>query len=184
MKVIDPGHSFELDCLDNRPGPSLRLLRFVKREGPKYPGNVGSYPGTTTQEVLRALISRTLYVDGQEPSEVNKHVLLCMRRALYLLEERAAMRAGRALPEDFLHSIEPERFPTCTFCGHVGCLGDVTAKLGIPPACRARSDERIGVVCCPDPVCVRCGNIVVRDRDVCLNCGVDLTRKGEGEPGG
>lgn len=55
MKVIDPGHVYDLRSLD---GEQLNRLVFVKREGPSYPGNVGHYPGTTMQEVLRALIDR------------------------------------------------------------------------------------------------------------------------------
>lgn len=46
--VIDPGHLYELQVIDKvecaEPYPSL--LRFVKREGPGYPGNSGTYPGT------------------------------------------------------------------------------------------------------------------------------------------
>lgn len=125
MKVVDPGHVFELDVLvdggDRIAKSWPRKLIFIKRQGPKYPGNVGAHPGTTTQEVLRALIARTVYVDGQEPSIVNLHVLESLRRSLYLLEERAAFRAGRAVPEAFSASTTPESFPTCARCGHVGC---------------------------------------------------------------
>jgi hypothetical protein len=68
MRVMDPGHWYELallDALPNRLG--LETLRFVKRVGDKFPGNqLPAYAGTTTQEVLRALIDRTKYVDAQE----------------------------------------------------------------------------------------------------------------------
>jgi hypothetical protein len=48
MKVIDPGHYYELNVLDgDLPLPAY--LRFVKREGPGYPGNKDHYPGTTCQ---------------------------------------------------------------------------------------------------------------------------------------
>lgn len=40
---------------------------FVKREGEHFPGNVGHYPGTTMQEVLRVLIDRAKYVNSQIP---------------------------------------------------------------------------------------------------------------------
>lgn len=153
MKELDPGHVFELTSLAPRPceggahgdpsrcaehgglyieadghcrrqlsRPSTQLV-FVKRQGPKFPGNVGEHPGTTTQEVLRALIARTIYVDQQEPSEVNRHVLKQLRTSIVLLEQRAAMRACRGLSEAFLNSPEPELFATCSTCGHVECTG-------------------------------------------------------------
>jgi hypothetical protein len=63
MKVIDEDHKFDLATLD---GYEPIRLTFVKRNNPpdKYPGNKDAYPGTTTQEVLRALINRSLYVNG------------------------------------------------------------------------------------------------------------------------
>jgi hypothetical protein len=52
MKIIDPGHKYELDQLD---GEGKEILTFVKRDTPseRYPGNQGHYPGTNMQEVLR-----------------------------------------------------------------------------------------------------------------------------------
>ena len=64
-RVIDPGHVYDLRRLD---GPGVERLTFVKREGPRYPGNVGKHPGTTMQEVIRALIDRAEYVNAQIPN--------------------------------------------------------------------------------------------------------------------
>lgn len=42
MKVVDPGHVFELDTLDGRkPYGGPMLLWFLKRVGEKFPGNGG-----------------------------------------------------------------------------------------------------------------------------------------------
>lgn len=60
MTVIDPGHEYLMDSLD---GEQTNRLVFVKRQGVKYPGNVGAHPGTTMQEVLRALLERLKYVN-------------------------------------------------------------------------------------------------------------------------
>lgn len=95
------------------------MLTFVKREGDGYPGNVGHYPGTTTQEVLRALIDRTEYVNNQIPCEENLEVLRHLRSAILQLEDRAAFRHGRVLPDIELEDIE--RLSTCSICGHIGC---------------------------------------------------------------
>lgn len=91
MKCIDPGHLYDLDCLDvglrsERVGHAERL-RFVKRIGDKFPGNrMPGYSGTTTQEVIRALIDRTKYVNGQRENQVNLKVIRDLRSAFVELE--------------------------------------------------------------------------------------------------
>lgn len=52
MRVVDPGHVYDLVSLD---GGQVHRLTFVKRLGERYPGNVGfPHAGTNMQEVLRA----------------------------------------------------------------------------------------------------------------------------------
>jgi len=114
MRVIDPGHAYLLACLD-RDGEEE--LFFVKRQGDKYPGNDSSYGGTTTQEVIRALIDRTKYVNAQEPSHTNDTVLGYLRAALWELEMRAADRRGTWVSTRLKGAIEDE--PTCEQCGHI-----------------------------------------------------------------
>jgi hypothetical protein len=128
MKTIDPGHHFKLDSLD---GEIHQTLQFVKRVGENYPGNESpSYPGTTSQEVLRALIARTLYVDKQQPDPRNPIAISGLRMALRLWEERAAEKRGEH--KRFLAYVDGvwdhgpeyehiEDFPTCTTCGHIVC---------------------------------------------------------------
>lgn len=129
MKVIDPGHIYELDWLDVEPGLSseavegigCNILTFVKREGPKYPGNVGHYPGTQMQEVLRALIDRVKYVNKQIPTQENDFVLQNLRNAMWWLERRAAWRHNRPF---IVPLTDIEWQPTCSKCGHIGCEGE------------------------------------------------------------
>lgn len=117
MRVLDAGHRFALRHLD---GDGEEILQFVKREGEGYPGNIGHCEGTTMQEVLRALISRAKYVDGQIPCyETDKGIEL-MRGALRWFEVRAARRHGRIF-EDRRNDIELA--DTCEKCGHIGCEG-------------------------------------------------------------
>lgn len=115
MKVLDPGHRYALASID---GDAGQVLSFVKREGPGYPGNAGSHPGTTTQEVLRALLDRTLYVEAQISAPENALVLAHLREAILLLEQRAARRHGLPL-ETTAEGIED--LPACLRCGHVVC---------------------------------------------------------------
>ena len=127
MRVVDPGHRYVLRQLDSAlpdnlgPADLTGELRFVKREGEGYPGNVGHYCGTTTQEVLRALIDRAKYVDNQIPDARNRQVIYYLRAAIFELEMRAAERHGRVLPLFDMEDIE--NLPTCERCNHIGCQG-------------------------------------------------------------
>lgn len=118
MKVLDPGHRYQLDTLD---GDLDVQIAFVKREGPNYPGNVGAHPGCTVQEVLRVLIDRVKHVDTQKPDFLNRAVLNNLRVALWYLEARAAARHGLA---PLLHKKAigaAETIPVCPRCGHWTC---------------------------------------------------------------
>lgn len=123
MKIIDPGHVFDLDWLDGKPREGWEFpenrLTFVKREGRNYPGNRGQHPGTNIQEVLRALISRVKYLDNQIPSRHNAAVLHHLRLAILNLEQRAAFRHGRDFP--MIDDEVIEIHPTCKLCGHIDC---------------------------------------------------------------
>ena len=119
MKVLDPGHKYQLNPLD---GDNIQFLTFVKREGEKFPGNKGHYSGTTLQEVFRACIERVNYVNNQIPDERNDAIIIYLRDAILLLEERAAERHGRRLSNTMLGGKVPiELRPTCVFCGHLEC---------------------------------------------------------------
>jgi hypothetical protein len=119
MKVLDPGHCYEMDELDKDDNLTA-VLQFVKREGKKYPGNIGHYPGVTSQEVLRVLIDRAKYVNAQVPDIRNLEVIKSLRTALVQLEYRARDRAG---VEWINPSHEPELLPFCSTCGHIWCDG-------------------------------------------------------------
>ena len=116
MIVVDPGHEYLLNSLD---GEQQCRLVFVKREGEKYPGNVGHHPGTTMQEVLRALIDRACYVNRQIPCQQTEEAVRLMKEVVRLFEERAALRHGREPP----WTDQAVYGATCRKCGHVGCGG-------------------------------------------------------------
>jgi len=115
MRVIDPGHVYDLPGLDGG-GPGR--LAFVKRAGPGYPGNLTAHPGTTSQAVMRALLDRLRYVQGQAWCAENWLCLLLMRLCLWLLEFRAARRHGRLYARGLKFA---ESAPTCARCGHTVC---------------------------------------------------------------
>jgi hypothetical protein len=117
MKVLDPGHRFALRHLD---GEGESVLQFVKREGEKYPGNVGHCEGTTMQEVLRALISRAKYVNDQIPCVETQAAIALMEGTVRLFEVRAAALHDRSINITVEEAVNG---PTCAKCGHVGCEG-------------------------------------------------------------
>jgi len=84
MKILEPGHIYELAQLDNPIGP-LHLV-FVNRE----PGS--THPGTQTQEVIRALIDRTQHCDRCLRWEGNDLIIHHLRIVLALHEARALVR--------------------------------------------------------------------------------------------
>lgn len=115
MKVIDPGHKYELANLD---GDGVQVVAFVKREGEKYPGNVGHHEGTNCQEVMRMLIDRLGHLDEQRTCDENAEIIAMQRRSIYLLEQRAARLHGRTFNLD-IEGVEKQS--TCPVCGHIGC---------------------------------------------------------------
>ncbi len=117
MKILDPGHKYELQSLD---GGKPQLKIFVKREGPNFPGNIGSYPGSNLQENWRADLNRLRYLWEQKPCVETENAILYVRLALWELEKRAARIHGRSEPT----SKEAEFGKTCVECGHVKCQGE------------------------------------------------------------
>lgn len=118
MRIIDPGHYYQLLTLD---GDDIQYLRFVKREGPGFPGNVGYHSGTTLQSVIRALCERVRYLQRQAWCVHNVLLLSLLRVCLWLLEKRAAKRHGKS----YWHGLAfAEDTPMCPKCGHTVCDHD------------------------------------------------------------
>jgi hypothetical protein len=123
VKVLDTGHSYELDHLD---GSGKTTLTFVKREGEGYPGNIGHHEGIWLQELWRAEIERVTRLNQQVPCMENIWVLRNLRDNIRFLEERAARRHGRnpdwrLYEKDGSTNDQIEYLPTCQHCGHIGC---------------------------------------------------------------
>lgn len=109
MKVIDPGHTYALDSLD---GDESQVLNFVKRVGNIYPGNENAHPGTTIQEVCRALIDRVKHIDGQNEHWVNPLIISYLRSIIRLCEKRAYERHNRVFTGDVVIVNAIELLPT------------------------------------------------------------------------
>jgi hypothetical protein len=124
VKELEPGHQFLIDFYDSEPGDTDELT-FMKRVGEGYPGNEGfPHGGTNCQEVLRALIRRTLYLNGQISCPQSIRIIEQLRNALYLFEYRAAERKDKLkeffrMPNIRSDLVGIEDIPTCPKCGHI-----------------------------------------------------------------
>lgn len=94
MKIIEAGHIYELTNLDHldkrREGvynEATQRLVFVNRET-----RDAEHAGTQTQEVLRALIDRTIHCDNCLRWDGNDEIIFHLRSALILHEQRALAR--------------------------------------------------------------------------------------------
>lgn len=87
MKVIDPGHVYDLTQL----GGGVQRISFVKRSG----GAVtyqAEWPGVQSQEVIRMLIDRTKYLRDILSCVETEDAIYHLRMALFMYEVRAWRR--------------------------------------------------------------------------------------------
>lgn len=116
MKVIDPGHVYEVENID---GDGTQIIQFVQRRGwdAELLPEEEREEGIQSQELLRVLIDRTLYLHAEQPWQENVKIVHNLRDALRLYEARAARRSIERLSM-------PERAKNCASCGHVLCFCD------------------------------------------------------------
>jgi hypothetical protein len=120
MKIVDAGHEY---LVPNYDGEGEQQITFLKRIGDGYPGNTGEpHPGTNCQELIRVLINRVQYLEGQIRCEDNGRIVYHLRRALLEFERRATMRHGsdEMYPLQLWDEDAPvEDMPVCELCGHL-----------------------------------------------------------------
>jgi len=92
MQVIDPGHIYLLKGL----GGGDQELTFIKRSGGAIEYDE-EWPGVQTQEVLRALIDRTQYLNAVLPCKETEDAVYYLRMALFMYELRAWRRKQEAV---------------------------------------------------------------------------------------
>lgn len=89
MEILEPGHIYRLQHLES---DGYEVLRFVRRSSDAVDYGDGEHVGTNTQEVLRALIDRTFYLNGILPSVETLDAAYHLRMALFCYEARAYRR--------------------------------------------------------------------------------------------
>jgi len=87
MRVLDPGHHFELDCLKDEGTVSLQFHKDPEIHDGWH------RVGPSTQEVIRACISRVQTLNDEKLWEGNIKIIYHLRMALIGFEMRALERA-------------------------------------------------------------------------------------------
>jgi hypothetical protein len=88
MRTIDPGHIYDLSQQGTH---EKQRLTFLKRST----GCVthpNEHPGVLTQEVIRCLIDRSVYLNDLLPCEETQRAIEALQEALYWYEARAYRR--------------------------------------------------------------------------------------------
>ena len=100
MEVIDPGHIYDLDEMGSEGAVELR---FLKRSG-RLIKHDNEHPGVLSQEVIRALIDRTRYLNDLIPCKETQDAIWHLQMALFCYEARAYRRKREKVNrQDGLH---------------------------------------------------------------------------------
>lgn len=98
MKVLEPGHLYELESMD---GTFPQQIQFIEKgklitDNPETDGKLATIrDGTTNEEILKMLINRLTFLNAKLPSDETKEAIQDCRRALAWLNWRSADRILR-----------------------------------------------------------------------------------------
>ena len=119
MQIIDPGHVYRLYNAD---GEGTQTIRFVRRRGDDGERIETKSEGILSQELLRVLINRTLYLNDEDPCIEDVEIVHKLRDCLKLYESRAARRTIEKLSM-------PEKTDACPICHHLLCNHRTNSRL-------------------------------------------------------
>lgn len=98
MKVLRPGHLYELDMFEDTPNDSgNQQIQFIEKV-PKEPGSTELetlFNGTTNEAVLEVLIDRIQYLQDKFPCKENACCITHLQEGLMWLDKRTADRVAR-----------------------------------------------------------------------------------------
>lgn len=99
MKVLIPGHHYELDLFDYVPNffDINPVLQFIQKEADESGELKTVRNGTTNEEVLAVLIDRLTFLNNRFPCLENEQALLALTVALGWLNKRTANRKERGV---------------------------------------------------------------------------------------
>lgn len=99
MKVITPGHKYELENHEHPIDVPNQTLQFIEKKpvGDGFPEGslITVNEGTTNEEVLDMLVDRMKYLQQKFPCTENIGVIANLEEALVLLNRRTSDRKAR-----------------------------------------------------------------------------------------
>jgi len=97
MKILRPGHRYELESFEPDPDALGQILQFIE----KMPTETGEFKtvcnGTTNEEVLRVLIDRLQSLNKKLPSRQTSIAITKCEEALMWLNNRTQERKARGV---------------------------------------------------------------------------------------
>lgn len=96
MKVLTPGHKYELASFEGGPPQTLQFIEKQPVEE-KSEELCTVNDGTTNEQVLAVVIDRMKYLQDRVPCDKNKLVITRLHQALEALESRTQERKARGV---------------------------------------------------------------------------------------
>ena len=103
MKILRPGHRYELAPFENKDGPG-QVLQFIEKEPDPHGSEalVTVHDGTTNEEVLKMLIDRCQSLYDKFPSDETASTISHLKSALYAQQSRTYDRQQRNVGGKYL----------------------------------------------------------------------------------
>lgn len=96
MKILTPGHKYELANFDN-PQREGQVIQFIEKEGGPATQLTLINDGTTNEEVLSMLLDRLIFLNGKLPSWQTGIAIAKIEEALEYLNKRTEDRRSRGV---------------------------------------------------------------------------------------
>lgn len=95
MKVLTPGHKYELSNFENPETPG-QTIQFIEKTSTDVSGELLTVnDGTTNEELIEVLIDRLTYLNAKFPCRENSSAITKLDEALMWLEKRTRDRIKR-----------------------------------------------------------------------------------------
>lgn len=98
MKVLVPGHLYELENFEN-PNEAGQLLQFIHKVPASNDSSelVTVQDGTTNEEIMKVMIHRMKELNSKFPCRENSIVITKLQEAYFWLQERTRDRKERGV---------------------------------------------------------------------------------------
>ena len=102
MKVLTPGHKYELDSFEFRQSDkyknNVQVIQFIEKRPTQNKGELITInDGTTNEEVLEMMIDRMMHLHAKFPCKESAIVITNLQESLMWLEKRTRDRKKRGV---------------------------------------------------------------------------------------